>query len=158
MRSIRSLYDLKKQKRTLKNEIAEIESLITFKNPKASLSVFTNGFTDRFLSERKDDDGKSKLALNTGNLVNLISDKVKENISSKNKNALVSLKNENLSESFLDSFLKISAVNFVGNLVKKQLYHKSWTKRILGIAILYIVPIFLRSFIDRVENSKKNIP
>ena len=43
--------ELRSQKRLLKEEIGGLEDLLTFKSKKDSLSVMTNGLTDKFLKE-----------------------------------------------------------------------------------------------------------
>ena len=48
------LNELRSQKKLLKNEISELEDILTFKNKKESLSIMTNGLTDRFLKEKED--------------------------------------------------------------------------------------------------------
>ena len=42
-----SLEELRRKKALLKKDISEIEELLTFENTKESLSVLTNGFTDK---------------------------------------------------------------------------------------------------------------
>ena len=45
---MKNLEDLRKRKETLRKEIAELEDIAAFKNPKESLSAITHGFTDQF--------------------------------------------------------------------------------------------------------------
>ena len=58
-----SLEELKRKKALLKKELSDMEGLLTFDNAKESLSVMTNGFTDKFLKEEVDEEGNSHTAL-----------------------------------------------------------------------------------------------
>lgn len=42
MEQIRNIKDLKARKAQLKNEISDIESVLTFENPRKTLSIITN--------------------------------------------------------------------------------------------------------------------
>ena len=67
------LNELRSQKKLLKNEISELEDILTFKNKKESLSIMTNGLTDKFLKETRDSDGSTSLGIDTQNIMKEIS-------------------------------------------------------------------------------------
>lgn len=45
---IRSFQDLKNKKKQLKTEISEIESILSFKNPRESFGVITDGLSEKY--------------------------------------------------------------------------------------------------------------
>jgi hypothetical protein len=57
-----NINELRSQKKLLKQEIKELEDILTFKSRKESLGVLTHGFTDKFLKETKDEDGDTSLS------------------------------------------------------------------------------------------------
>ena len=54
MGKIKNFQDLKNQKEELKTEIKEIESVLSFENPRKSLEVITNGVTEKYLGGMMD--------------------------------------------------------------------------------------------------------
>ena len=64
-----SLEELRRKKALLKTEVSDLEDLLTFDNTKESLSVLTHGYTDKFLTEKVDADGETKVSLNSGILI-----------------------------------------------------------------------------------------
>ena len=58
---MKNLEDLRKRKETLRKEIAELEYIAAFKNPKESLSAITHGFTDQFFFFFSDENGEHRL-------------------------------------------------------------------------------------------------
>lgn len=61
---IKNIDDLEKQKAQLKSEVSEMESILSFKDPRKSFGVLTNGATEQFLGEILDSKvGKNVLPL-----------------------------------------------------------------------------------------------
>ena len=83
-RNYESLEELKRKKKLLKEEINDLEALLTFKNTKESLSAFTNGLTDQYLQEKVDDDGEEKTVLRKDVIAKQITSEVKDLFLSKN--------------------------------------------------------------------------
>ena len=54
MGKIKNFQDLKNQKEELKAEIKEIESVLSFENPRKSFGVITNGVTEKYLGGMMD--------------------------------------------------------------------------------------------------------
>ena len=54
MGKIKNLQDLKNQKEELRAEIKEIESVLSFENPRKSFGVITNGVTEKYLGGMMD--------------------------------------------------------------------------------------------------------
>ena len=54
MGKIKNFQDLKNQKEELKTEIKEIESVLSFENPRKSFGVITNGVTEKYLGGMMD--------------------------------------------------------------------------------------------------------
>lgn len=78
-----NLEELRLEKRLLKQEIGDLEDIITFKNTKQSLGVLTNGLTDTFLKETHDPEGGTSLSIDTQNIMREISSNLKETASKK---------------------------------------------------------------------------
>uniref|UniRef100_UPI0028A0924D phosphoribosyl-ATP pyrophosphatase n=1 Tax=Epilithonimonas vandammei TaxID=2487072 RepID=UPI0028A0924D len=129
------LNELRTQKKLLKNEISELEDLLTFKNKKDSLSIMTNGLTDKFLKETQDSDGSTSLAIDTQNIMKEISSGMKEAAFKKN---IVSLAGDTVKSGLLENTLRMGAVALVGNYAKKSVMNKSWKKKIIGVALIYV--------------------
>ncbi|MDY3338718.1 hypothetical protein JSO61_010230 [Riemerella anatipestifer] len=148
----RSLSELRAQKSLLKNEISDMEKVITFKNPKSSLSLITKGFTDKFIEERNNEGGTNKISINTGNIVKEVTKEIKNRVFNRNSDSsLLTLKNEGLGESVVDGFLKVGLVGTVSNYAKKNLKNPNWKKRAIGLLLVYVAPLVirqLRTFLD----------
>ncbi|USL95342.1 hypothetical protein D1J36_008670 [Riemerella anatipestifer] len=148
----RSLSELRAQKSLLKNEISDMEKVITFKNPKSSLSLITKGFTDKFVEERSNEGGANKISINTGNIVKEVTKEIKNRVSNRNSDSsLLTLKNEGLAESVVDGFLKVGLVGTVSNYAKNNLKNPNWKKRAIGLLLVYVAPLVirqLRTFLD----------
>ena len=54
MRRIKNFQDLKNQKEELQAELKEIESVLSFENPRKSFGVITNGVTEKYLGGMMD--------------------------------------------------------------------------------------------------------
>ena len=147
------LNELRSQKKLLKNEISELEDLLTFKNKKESLSIMTNGLTDRFLKEKEDSDGSTSLAIDTQNIMKEISSGMKEVASKKN---IVSLAGNTVKSGLLENTLRMGAVALVGNYAKKSVMNKSWKKKIIGLALIYVAPYALRYLSEKLDDYQKN--
>lgn len=147
-----SLEELRRKKELLKKDVSELEGLLTFENTKESLSAFTNGFTDNFLTMKTDADGESKLALKTGSIVKEIG----QTLTAKSqKNSIISFDNTGLQNNLLESTLKLGSVALVGNLARKNLKSGSWKNKIIGLAIVYLLPYALRFLRTKLEDFQK---
>ncbi len=145
-----SLEELRRKKALLKQDVSEMENLLTFQNAKESLSAMTNGFTDQFLKEETEPDGEKKVALNTNAIVKQISDTVTGNIL--NKNALYNIAKSDAGMNVVENAIKLGAVTFVGNYAKKSFYNSSWKKKIIGIALIYVAPFVLKFLRKKLED------
>ena len=149
-----SLDELRRKKQLLKNEVLEIEDLITFDNTKESLSAFTNGFTDKYLKEEIQADGETSVSLDTGSIVKEFSSSIKDTVL--NRSAVYGFAKSDAGMSLAENALKIAAVTFVGNYARKSLYNTSWKKKAIGIALIYLAPIALRFVREKLENYQRN--
>lgn len=146
-----NLQELRAEKERLKKEISELEALLTFENKKDSLSLLTNGFTDRFLSE-KTENGETKISLKMGNAVKELGDA----LSSRNKkNSIVTFDNNGLQNSLLESTLKIGSVALLGNLAKKNIKSSNWKNKLVGVAIVYVLPFAIRLVKSKLDDYQK---
>lgn len=149
-----SLEELRRKKALLKQEVDDLQDLLTFDNTKESLSAFTNGFTDKFLKEDATVEGESKISLNTNKIVKEISGNIKDSVL--NRHAVLGFAKSDAGMSIVENALKIGAVTFVGNYAKKNLYNPSWKKKLIGLALIYLAPIALRFIRRKLEEYQKN--
>lgn len=149
-----SLEELRKKKAMLKKEILEIEDLLTFENSKESLSVLTNGFTDKYLKEKTDAHGDSKIALNTNQIIKEVSKNVKDSVL--NRHSVYDFTKSDAGLNVIENAIKIGAISFVGNYAKKNLNNRSWKKKAIGLALIYVAPIALKYIRKKLENYQRN--
>ncbi|KEY19577.1 hypothetical protein [Kaistella antarctica] len=150
-----SLEELRRKKALLKKEVADLEDLLTFDNTKESLSALTHGFTDKYLEEEIDEDGETTVSLKTNEIVKEISGSIKDSIFS--RSSVYGFAKSEAGVSIVENALKIGAVTFVGNYARKSLYDKSWKKKLIGLALIYLAPMalrFIRQKIDQYQKSK----
>lgn len=148
-----NLDELRSKKRLLKQEIVDMEDILTFKSKKDSLSVMTNGLTDKFIKETTDEDGEKSLALDTQNIMREISLVMKEKTSKKN---VMGLANDSVQSGLLETTLKLGAVALVSNYAKKSVMNKSWKKKVVGLALIYVAPYALRFVRKKLDEFQRN--
>lgn len=149
-----SLEELRRKKELLKTEVSDLQDLITFDNTKESLSAITHGFTDRFLQEQPNLDGESTISLNKNEIVKEISNHVKDSFF--NKNAVLGFAKSDAGLNVFQNTLKIGAVSLIGNYARKSIQNKSWKKKLIGLALIYLAPIALRFIRKKIEEYQKN--
>ncbi len=149
-----SLEELRRKKAMLKTEVSEMEDLLTFDNTKESLSAFTNGLSDDFLKEERNEQGEVKVSLNRENILKKISSGVKEQVIS--RNAVMGLANSAVKGGAIDDVLSLGAVALVGGFARKKMVSSSWKQKLIGIALIYLAPIALRFIRKKLENYQKN--
>ena len=152
-RNYESLEELKRKKNLLKNEIKDLESLLTFKNTKESLSAFTNGLTDQYLQEKVDDNGDEKTVIRKDVIAKQLTSEVKGILL--NKNSAVGLASSALGANPVDSIVKLGMTALVANYAKKNMKSASWKKKIIGAALIYLAPIALKFVRKKLENYQK---
>ncbi|WP_370896194.1 phosphoribosyl-ATP pyrophosphatase [Chryseobacterium gossypii] len=153
-RNYESLEELRRKKKLLKNEINDLESLLTFKNTKESLSAFTNGLTDQYLQEKVDENGEEKVVLRKDIIAKQVTSEVKDLLIS--KNTAMGIANSAFKGNAVDALIKLGVTAIVGNYVKKNIKSPNWKKKLLGIAIIYLAPIALKVVRKKLENYQKN--
>lgn len=146
-----TLKQLRARKEQLKKEISEMERLITFDNPKESLSAITGGFTDKFLSETKNEQGETSLALNTGNIIHGIG-----NTLSNRRKTLINFDHTNLQDSLIQNTLKLGGAALMGSIAKKNMKSGKWKNKLLGLALVYFLPVALRIVRNKLEHYQKS--
>ncbi|MDY3547114.1 hypothetical protein PG291_00655 [Riemerella anatipestifer] len=148
----RSLSELRSQKSLLKNEISDMEKVITFKKPKDSLSLITKGFTDKFIEER----ANNKISINTGNIIKELVNEIKNKLTNRHSDkSFLTLKNDGLAESIIDGFLKVGLVGTVGNYARKNLNNSSWKKRAVGLLLVYVAPVVIRKLRELLDDYQR---
>jgi len=148
-----NLDELRSQKRLLKQEIGDLEDILTFKSKKDSLSVMTNGLTDKFLKETENEDGEKSLALDTQKIMREISVGMKETASKRN---VMNLANDSVQSGLLETTLKMGTVALVSNFAKKSVMNKSWKRKLVGLALIYVAPYALRFLRKKLDEYQRN--
>ena len=149
-----SLEELRRKKALLKKDISEIEELLTFENTKESLSVLTNGFTDKYLQEEIFPDGEKKVGIKTQEILKEVSNNVKDSLLS--RNSVLGFAKSSAGQNIVENALKIGIVTFVGNYAKNNLQNTSWKKKAIGLALIYLAPIALKYIRENLENYQKS--
>ena len=149
-----SLEELRRKKALLKKDISEIEELLTFENTKESLSVLTNGFTDKYLKEEIFPDGEKKVGIKTQEILKEGSNNVKDSLLS--RNSVLGFAKSSAGQNIVENALKIGIVTFVGNYAKNNLKNTSWKKKAIGLALIYLAPIALKYIRENLENYQKS--
>ncbi|GAB0157522.1 hypothetical protein MUU74_14145 [Chryseobacterium daecheongense] len=153
-RNYESLEELRRKKKLLKNEINDLEGLLTFKNTKESLSAFTNGLTDQYLQEKVDEDGDEKIVLRKDVIAKQITSEVKDMLIS--KNTAMGIANSAFKGNAMDAVIKLGITALVGNYAKKSMSSPNWKKKLLGLAMIYLAPVALKFVRKKLENYQKN--
>ena len=152
-RNYESLEELKRKKALLKNEVKDLEGLLTFKNTKESLSAFTNGLTDQYLQDKVTEDGEEKTVIRKDVIAKQISSEVKDLFV--NKNTALGLAGSALKGNALDSVVKLAVTAMVANYAKKNMGSSSWKKKIIGAILIYLAPTALKFLRNKLENYQK---
>ena len=149
-----SLEELRRKKALLKKDISEIEELLTFENTKESLSVLTNGFTDKYLKEEIFFFFFLKVGIKTQEILKEVSNNVKDSLLS--RNSVLGFAKSSAGQNIVENALKIGIVTFVGNYAKNNLKNTSWKKKAIGLALIYLAPIALKYIRENLENYQKS--
>lgn len=156
---MKNLSDLKKRKELLKESIADIERKLSFENPKESLSAFTNGLTDKFLSDKIDEDGNHQLSLKTAEILSFVTGGVSDNFVKTKINEYgeqkLGINTQNIIGSVTENALKLGVAAVVTNYAKKNLYHTDWKKKAIGIALIYLAPYALKYVREKLDDFQK---
>ncbi|ASW73750.1 phosphoribosyl-ATP pyrophosphatase [Chryseobacterium piperi] len=153
-RNYESLKELRIKKKLLKEELNDLENLLTFKNTKESLSAFTNGLTDQYLEEKVDKDGEEKVVLRKDVIAKQLTSEVKDMFIS--KNTAMGIASSALKGNTLDNIVRLGTTALVGNYAKRNMRSSNWKKKLLGIALIYIAPIALKFVRKKLESYQKN--
>ncbi|KMQ68390.1 phosphoribosyl-ATP pyrophosphatase [Chryseobacterium sp. FH2] len=153
-RSYENLNELRIKKKLLKDEIDDLENLLTFKNTKESLSAFTNGLTDQYLQEKVDKNGDEKIVLRKDVIAKQVTSEVKDMLIS--KNTAMSIAGSAFSGNALDTIIKLGITALVGNYAKKSMKSPKWKKKLIGVALIYLAPVALKFVRKKLETYQKN--
>ncbi len=154
-RKYESLEELRRKKNLLKSEISDLESLLTFKNTKESLSAFTNGFTDEYLQEQIDENGEEKIVLRKDVIVKQLTSEMKDTFI--NKNTAKELAGSALKSSgAVDTLVRLGITALIGNFAKKNMKSSNWKKKLVGAVLIYLAPVALKFLRKKLETYQKN--
>lgn len=148
-----NLEELKEKKEKLKLELQKIEQVLSFEEPKKSLDIITNGYTQNLIKEVKSqDDDRSKLALNTEFLMQKVSDNIREQF---NKNKIMELLNTDGGKNLLKNSVQIGATSIISGYLNRNLKNSSsWKKKALGMFLLYATPFVIQLIKDKINQKK----
>lgn len=149
-----SLEELRRKKALLKNEVSDLQDLLTFENTKESLSVLTHGFSDSFLKEEYNNEGEKSVAIDGKEIVKTISNEIKSTLI--NKKNIANFAKSDVGSSIAENAIKLGIVAFVGNFAKKSLSNSNWRKKLIGFALIYLAPTILRFIRTKLEAYEKN--
>lgn len=148
-----NLEELRRKKEILKQEVRDLEDLLTFKEPRESLSVMTNGLTDYYLKSKVTADGDTRLGLNTGNILKDVSEKIKDSVT---KNSVLHFATSESGIGTIDTLVKAGVVGLVGNIAQKNLIQKGWKNKALGLALVYLAPIAIKMIEEKLSDYQKH--
>lgn len=150
----KNIDELRRKKELLKKEVSEMGDLLSFDNAKESLSAFTNGFTDRYLTEVRDEDGGTSLGLNKDAIIQEVRQEVKDRVF--NRSAVLGFANSASKNGLVEDAIRLGITTFVGNYARKNIKNSSWKKRVIGMVLIYIAPYVLRFLRNKIETYQKN--
>lgn len=122
-----NLEKLKAEKNRLQNEVNELQELLTFRNPKESLSELTNGLSDNYIKEKKTEDGHVKLGLKASPVTSLLA----------------------------ENALKFGSAAVINRIGKKTMNAKSWKYKILGLILVYVAPFVIKKIGEKLNDFQK---
>ena len=126
---------------------------MTFDDPKESLSAITGGFTDKYLQENRTDDGETSLAINTGAILKQITSGFTSTVS--RKSSIMNFTESAISGGAMDDIIKLGVVALVGSYDKKKISSASWKNKIIGAALIYLLPIVLKFARNKLEEYQR---
>ncbi|MFC6268902.1 phosphoribosyl-ATP pyrophosphatase [Frigoriflavimonas asaccharolytica] len=148
-----SLEELRRKKDLLRKEVSDLENLITFDNKKETLSAITHGFTDKYLKEKRSSDGEQSLSLNTGAIMKEVSSTFTAKAS--RKDAIMNFTESAISGGAMDDIIKLGVVALIGGYAKKKISDASWKNKIIGAALIYLLPIGLKYARTKLEEYQR---
>lgn len=152
MSNYNNLEELRRKKELLKREVEDMEGLLTFENKKESLSALTNGFTDRFLEEKTDEEGDNHLTVKTGEIARSL----KEVVTQKSEeNSIINFNNTGLKENAVETAVRLGGIALAGNIASKNLKKSSWKNKLIGLAIVYLLPVAIRFISKKLDEYQK---
>ncbi|WP_294285571.1 phosphoribosyl-ATP pyrophosphatase [uncultured Chryseobacterium sp.] len=153
-RKYENLEELRRKKKLLKQEIEDMEDLLTFKNTKESLSAFTNGLTDQYLQEKVDENGEEKVVIRKDVIAKQITSEIKDAVI--NKNSAMGIAGSAFKGDAMDIMINLAVTTIVGNYARKNFKSSNWKKKLIGAAMIYLAPMALRFIRKKLETYQKN--
>lgn len=139
-----NLNELRKRKEFLEKELDNMEEIMAFSDKKKSLGFFTNGFTDRFLDRNND----SKVSLKTAEIAKYIGQLIQKKMHN-------NIDNTGLQGYALENVLKAGGIALMGNLAKKTLQKGGWQNKLLGTAMVYLLPITIKFIGEKIDDYQR---
>jgi len=148
-----SLEELRRKKALMKQEVSELENLMTFDNPKETLSAITGGFTDKYLQEKRNEEGDISLGVNSGAIMKQVTSGFTARASK--KDAIMNFTESAISGGAMDDVIKLGVVALVGSYAKKKISSTSWKNKIIGAALIYLLQIALKYARNKLEEYQR---
>lgn len=125
-----TIEELEGRIKALKSQVAEKEEVLSFKDTQKSLSVLTHGFTDKFLAEKKTTEAHASSAKN------------------------IRLNTQALSNSLVKNTIAPGVATLVSGYARKNLESSKWPQKLLGLGVIYLLPILINKGIEYLENQE----
>lgn len=138
-----NLQELKAQQETLKKELSEMESVISFKNPIKSIRFFSQNLFKRN-KEKKEDKEKKQLTLVEQPLTKPLLTYAKAHLE----------QSELLDELLQNGIHKVAM--FILNKYLNQKIKTSWKKKIMKSLFIFLLPILIKYLYEALKNKKKH--
>lgn len=150
------LEELRAKKTQLKNEVSKMEELLSFEDTKKSLSAFTNGFTDQFLTEKTDHLGNKKLAIKPMETLSFVTgglaDKYLKEVPSEEGGTKLGIKTGPAASGLAENAMKLGLAAYASKSARKHLKSDDWRSKLIGLALVYLLPIGLRFIREKLDD------
>lgn len=150
------LEELRAKKIQLKNEVSQMEELITFDDPKKSLSAFTDGFTDQFLTEKTDNFGEKKLGFKPMETLNFltggIADRFLKEVPGDSGETKLGIRTGPAVSGLAENAMKLGLAAYASKTARKHLRSNDWRSKLIGLALVYLLPVALRFLREKLDD------
>ncbi len=139
---VSSLEEIQIKKGLIKSDLKGMEQILTFKEPKASLSVMTHGKSDKYIVEKRDVSGEQKTVINKDFILSNLSNYFKNVFI--NKSPYRKVTETALKTGMVDNALHVGLVAVIASTARKNIQDKKVTNKILGFALLLLAPKLIK--------------
>lgn len=149
----KNLNELQLRKQELLKEMEEMEEILKFKNKTKSLSVLTNGLSDKYITEKANEDGTYSTVIKKDAVIKTLSSNVRNKVA--NRNSMVGIANQAMKAGVMDDIFQLGTSTILASIAKKQLKSKSFFKKILGYSLIYLAPYAIKMITKKLSNYQR---